>query len=130
MIGDYLISHGASLWSANGGGLFNSGGGIDNNNNNGGGLFNHNNGGGIFHNNNNGGGIFHHNNNGGDVNKENNYGYTPLFIVSRYGYLEVVKYLVEHGADVNKVEKYGNTPLSVSKNQSIKDYLISHGAHK
>jgi len=37
-----------------------------------------------------------------NINKENLWGETTIFIACRKGYINVVKYLVEHGVDLNK----------------------------
>ena len=47
-------------------------------------------------------------------------GYTPLFVASRNGNIEVVELLLEAKADVNKAETNGYTPLIIaSQNDHI-----------
>ena len=42
-----------------------------------------------------------------DVNAKDNDGVTAGMVAARYGYLEMVRYLVEHGMDVNAKDKNG-----------------------
>jgi ankyrin repeat protein len=53
-----------------------------------------------------------------DVKAINRIGDTPLHWAARYGYLDVVKYLVEKGADVKAVNKDGDNPLHLA----VKNY--------
>ena len=39
---------------------------------------------------------------------------TPLHYAAGYGWLEIVKYLVEAGADPNAVNSWNNTPVSIA----------------
>jgi ankyrin repeat protein len=49
---------------------------------------------------------------GGELNaKENNRGLTPLHEAARWGWNDVVKYLVDHGADLNAKDNRGMTPV-------------------
>ncbi|HYR85768.1 MAG TPA: ankyrin repeat domain-containing protein [Terriglobia bacterium] len=49
---------------------------------------------------------------GGEINaKENNRGSTPLHEAARWGWNDVVKYLVDHGADLNAKDNRGMTPV-------------------
>ncbi|MGC9105409.1 MAG: ankyrin repeat domain-containing protein [Thermoprotei archaeon] len=49
-----------------------------------------------------------------DVNIRDKDGNTPLHLAAWYGYLDIVKFLVEHGADVNARNAEGNTPLHLA----------------
>ena len=49
-----------------------------------------------------------------DLNKTDKRGFTPLYVASDEGYVEVVRLLLDRGADVNKTDKYGYTPLHVA----------------
>ena len=54
---------------------------------------------------------------------------TPLHKASQNGYLEAVKYLVEHHADCNKLDDYYHSPLyyAVSENHvDVVDYLVNY----
>src|SRR2546427_6121515 len=49
---------------------------------------------------------------GGEINaKENGRGLTPLHEAARWGWNDVVKYLVDHGADLNAKDNRGMTPV-------------------
>ena len=49
---------------------------------------------------------------GGEINaKENARGLTPLHEAARWGWNDVVKYLVDHGADLNAKDSRGMTPV-------------------
>lgn len=66
---------------------------------------------------------------GANVNKKNYIGETPLFIATRYGHINVVKYLIEEAnADLNIKNEYGETSLKKARSQVMKDYLKSKGA--
>ena len=68
---------------------------------------------------------------GADVKAKAQFGKTVLFGASRYGNLEVVKYLIDHGADIDAKDKDGNTALKVAmqkKYTEIVKHLIKHGA--
>ncbi|XP_046551350.1 ankyrin repeat and KH domain-containing protein 1-like [Haliotis rubra] len=54
---------------------------------------------------------------------------SPMFLASRKGQLEIVKYLVERGADVNFGGRIPPLVIAVVRHQlHICDYLIKHGA--
>ena len=67
-----------------------------------------------------------------DPNIKNEYNNTVLYIASRNGNLNMVKYLVEHGADVNIQNRWGETALYQASNRNghldIIRYLVEHGA--
>ncbi len=80
---------------------------------------------------------------GVDINESEKGGYTALQIASKYGQLEIVKYLIEHGAKINQqvelddipvvegVIEYGDTALmyaSHSGHLDVVSYLIDMGA--
>jgi ankyrin repeat protein len=58
-----------------------------------------------------------------DVNKANKNGDTPLIFASRYGYIKVVKLLLNKGADPFKKNKDDKTALDVTKKTAIKKLL-------
>lgn len=65
---------------------------------------------------------------GADINGENG---EPLRQASRYGHLEMVKYLVEHGANVNAKDNYNNVALAVASECGLLEvvkYLLANGA--
>ena len=44
-----------------------------------------------------------------DWDRKNDQGHTGLYLASRYGYEDIVRFLIKHGADVNAIGgKYGN----------------------
>jgi len=53
---------------------------------------------------------------------------TPLHHAARFGYKEVVLWLISHGADVNAVAYSGFTPLHLTKRKEIAEILIKAGA--
>jgi ankyrin repeat protein len=56
---------------------------------------------------------------------------TPLHVASRYGYLEVVRNLVEQGADMAVHDKHRKTPLHVASEEGrldVAQFLVEHGA--
>nr|XP_054771558.1 ankyrin-1-like [Lytechinus pictus] len=66
-----------------------------------------------------------------DVNESDNNGFTPLYLASKFGHLDVVECLVRHGADLNKATSDGDTPLCISSTNSYLDVvecLVSSGA--
>jgi ankyrin len=48
---------------------------------------------------------------GGDVNGKDSRGLTPLHEAARWGWNDVVRFLVENGADLNAKDSRGNTPV-------------------
>jgi ankyrin len=48
---------------------------------------------------------------GGDVNGKDSRGLTPLHEAARWGWNDVVQFLVENGADLNAKDSRGNTPV-------------------
>lgn len=48
---------------------------------------------------------------GADPDIQDRYGYTPLHIVTRYGYQDVIETFLNYNANPNIKDKYGNTPL-------------------
>jgi len=48
---------------------------------------------------------------GGDVNGKDSRGLTPLHEAARWGWNDVVRFLVENGADLNAKDNRGNTPV-------------------
>ncbi len=48
---------------------------------------------------------------GAEINMQNNYDETPLHISSKYGHLNIVKYLVDRNADIDTVSESGFTAL-------------------
>ena len=69
---------------------------------------------------------------GADVNaKDEWYGETALFVVARWGHIEVVKYLAECGADVNASTRFGITALmeaACNGHLDVVKYLAECGA--
>jgi hypothetical protein len=59
------------------------------------------------------------------------YGVTPLWLASKYGYLDVVKLLIKKGVCVNQPTNDGRSPLCVASQYGHLDvvkYLIENGA--
>jgi ankyrin repeat protein len=57
---------------------------------------------------------------------------TPLYIASKNGYFDIVKFFVEKGVDINKSIKNGETPLFIASKYGhihIVMYLFQNGAH-
>ena len=50
-------------------------------------------------------------------------GQTPLHIVSKRGFLDIVKSLLSHCADKSKKDSEGKTPADVAKTKEIEDYI-------
>ena len=68
---------------------------------------------------------------GADINAQDKDGWTPLYIASKEGALEVVRLLLEHGADVEAKDKDGKTLLQVAagkRRDEIRKLLLQHGA--
>jgi len=68
---------------------------------------------------------------GVDVNyQDESSGSTALILSCQYGFLDMVKFLVENKADINLQAKNGYTPLiaAAGVSQEIVEYLISKGA--
>lgn len=53
-------------------------------------------------------------NEGADVNARYDNGWTPLLVVSQFGYTEVARLLIEYGANIEAKNKYGVTPLHLA----------------
>ena len=75
--------------------------------------------------------------NGAEINFYNSYGYSPLCYACKYGYFDIVKYLVEKGSIINFLadkktlikNEYGTTPLIEASNYpEIVKYLIKNNA--
>ena len=69
---------------------------------------------------------------GADANFRGKGGVTPLVAAARNGYLDIVKYLVEHGAEVDKRdnvrEKSALLAAAFKAHYDVAQYLIEHGA--
>ena len=68
---------------------------------------------------------------GVDINEKNIYGETALMTASRYGYLEIVKILVNNGANVNLTSNLGSPTLYyalTAKRYNIFIFLVLNGA--
>ena len=50
--------------------------------------------------------------------KHINYGSTPLHDAARYGYLKIVRLLLEYGANINAKDMFGKTPLDFAKRRN------------
>lgn len=58
-------------------------------------------------------------------------GFSALSIAAGNGYLEIVKYLLEHGANINSTMTLNDTPLItaiMNEHIEVAEYLISQGA--
>ena len=67
-----------------------------------------------------------------DIEVRDKYGDTPLIIASRYGHLEIAKFLVGFGANIEATDLYGLTPLidaSWGGHLEIVKLLIESGAN-
>ena len=67
-----------------------------------------------------------------DVNAQNKDGDTPLMIATEYGYIGLVKLLLDSGADVNAQNKHGKTPLNIASydcHSEIVKLLLNSGAN-
>ncbi|WP_342262608.1 MULTISPECIES: ankyrin repeat domain-containing protein [unclassified Spiroplasma] len=70
--------------------------------------------------------------NGANVNEEGKYDSTPLYTATFYGYLDIVKLLLEKGANVNARAKNVNIPLHVAIDRGYLDIvslLLNNGAN-
>jgi hypothetical protein len=68
---------------------------------------------------------------GADINALDKRGWTPLFVASINGALEVVRLLLEHGADVEAKDNNGKTALQKAADQGhdeVVELLREHGA--
>ncbi|NGX34016.1 MAG: hypothetical protein K1060chlam1_00361 [Candidatus Anoxychlamydiales bacterium] len=66
------------------------------------------------------------------LNIQNPGGNTALILSVMYGYLDIVKYLINIGADLNVQNKRGNTALMeavICENLVMVKYLLENGAH-
>ena len=66
-----------------------------------------------------------------DVNSANQSGYSPLQMASRFGFVEIVKYLIKKGASVNYVSNDNYTPLKEAltyKKTAVAEVLLNNGA--
>jgi len=66
---------------------------------------------------------------GVDINKANKDGFTPLYIASQEGHLDLVKLLIEKGAEINKIGKVGETPLYIASENGhlgVAKYLMQN----
>lgn len=65
------------------------------------------------------------------VNKQDDFGYTPLYLATRYRNLDIVKYLIKKGASVNIPSIHGYTALheaACSGRLELAKRLIENGA--
>ncbi|KAH9096694.1 hypothetical protein LEN26_017413 [Aphanomyces euteiches] len=69
---------------------------------------------------------------GANVNFQDKEWYgTPLYYASKYGYINVVKALLDEGADMMLADKTSNTPLHIASNNGhfkVVKELLAHGA--
>jgi len=63
---------------------------------------------------------------GQDVNSKHELG-TPLHNATRYGYIEIVRMLIEQGANFYEDDFYGNTPLHKTSNENMVQFFIDKG---
>lgn len=66
-----------------------------------------------------------------DVNVPDQLGFTPLHLSCGLGYIEVVKYLLQHNANPNAKDKKGRTPLfgaAMDNSGTITGLLLENGA--
>ena len=49
---------------------------------------------------------------GCNVNARDKYGRTPLIFAAKYGFLDLVTYLINNHADMEKFDSRGSTPFS------------------
>ena len=69
--------------------------------------------------------------NGADVNASTNDNCIPLMIASKYGYVKVITFLVEHGAIIDFQDRNGNTALHYTvrgNSLAVTDKLLTLGA--
>ena len=63
---------------------------------------------------------------GGSVNQATDKGFTPLYIASEKGHLEIFKTLVANKANFLYKNKRGLTPLDVAKTDEMKQFIMNH----
>ncbi|KAF0701126.1 Aste57867_8349 [Aphanomyces stellatus] len=62
-----------------------------------------------------------------DASEEFGKGQTPLHVASRYGHVDVVKYLLSKNAVPNFQDNEGNTPLHYASNAMVAEVFLTHG---
>ncbi len=62
------------------------------------------------------------------INKKDNDSRTPLHLAARFGFVDVVRWLVSHGADVNAGAYNGFTPLLLTSHPEVVKLLLQHGS--
>ena len=70
---------------------------------------------------------------GADKDKDIIHGFTPLYMASCDGHVEVAQYLVEQGAALDKPDNHGTTPLAVAAQNGhyeVVRYLLEQGADR
>jgi ankyrin repeat protein len=60
------------------------------------------------------------------ISREDNMQCTPLHHAARFGYPEVVKWLLDNGADVNASAYNGFTPLHLAKDRRVIALILAH----
>ena len=56
---------------------------------------------------------------GADIDKAGDDGFTPLYVASCYGHVDVVSMLLEQGADIDKAPDDGATPLIIASHMAM-----------
>ena len=59
-----------------------------------------------------------------------NEGKTPLHHAVQYGFLNIIKLLLDNGAEINLKDYYGNTAFDLAKNIEIKEYIQNYNFSK